>query len=219
VKPLALIFDLDGTLLDTLDDLADAMNHALAAEGLATHPTDAYRGFVGDGIRALTERVLPASHRTPETLRRLMTAMRQEYARTWARRTRPYPGVPALLDGLTARSVRLAVLSNKPDDFTRDMVAHFLGRWPFADVRGVYEGGARKPDPAQARLILAGLGAPAERAWFVGDTAVDVQTGRALGSRPVGVAWGFRGPRELWDAGADVVIASPEELLTLIDRA
>lgn len=217
MKPLAILFDLDGTLLDTLADLAAAMNRVLAAEGLDTHPTDAYRAFVGEGVRALTERVLPPSHRSREAIARLMAAMREDYACSWGVTTSPYPGVPALLDGLVAHGVRLAVLSNKPDDFTRAMVAHYLGAWPFADVRGVREGGPRKPDPTEALEILAGLSVAPERAWFVGDTSIDVRTGLALGSRPVGVSWGFRPADELWAAGADAVLDAPLDLLTLLD--
>jgi phosphoglycolate phosphatase len=214
----AVLFDLDGTLLDTLDDLAGAMNRVLAARGLPGHPVDAYRRFVGDGVAALVERALPASARTPEALASTTAALRDEYARSWAVRTRPYPGIPELLDALVARGLPLAVLSNKPHDAAAAMGTHFLARWPFVEVRGLRDGAPRKPDPAQALELAAALGAEPAACAFVGDSAVDVLTARRAGMRAVGVAWGFRGEDELREAGAEAVLHEPRELLALVDR-
>ena len=216
MAPAALLFDLDGTLLDTLHDLADAVNRALAAQGFPGHPVAAYRAFVGDGVAMLAERALPAGERSSEAVARTVARLRDEYAHGWAGRTRVYPGVPGLLDELTARGLPLAVLSNKPHDFAVAMVAHFLGRWPFCAVRGQVEGGPRKPDPAAALELAATLGVAPAACAFVGDSAVDVHTARRAGMLAVGVTWGFREPDELRQAGAHHVIGAPGELLPLL---
>lgn len=216
MRPAALLFDLDGTLLDTLDDLADAMNRVLAARGLPGHAVDAYRAFVGDGVAKLAERALPPGQRTPEVVVATVEAMRVEYARSWAVRTHLYPGVAELLDAVTARGLPLAVLSNKPHAAAVAMVAHFLGRWPFGAVEGQREGGPRKPDPGTALAIAGHLGAPPEACVFVGDSAVDVRTAQGAGMVSVGVAWGFRGEAELRAAGVDHVLHAPRELLALL---
>lgn len=216
MAPTALLFDLDGTLLDTLDDLAGAMNRVLAGRGLPGHPVDAYRTFVGDGVTALAERALPPSARQPEVVAATVAALRDEYARSWAVRTRPYPGVTELLDALAARGLPLAVLSNKPHEATVAMVAYFLGRWPFAVVRGLQEGAPRKPDPTVALELAGLLGREPASCAFVGDSAVDVHTARRAGMTSVGVTWGFRGEAELVQAGAHHLIGAPLELLTLL---
>src|SRR5512145_2696504 len=125
----AVLFDLDGTLLDTLQDIADACNAALARNGFPAHPVDAYRYFVGDGVPALVSRVVPPDRQDAATLGKMASAYREEYQQRWNATTRPYAGVPELLDELTARGLVLAVLSNKPDDFTRRCVSEFLPRW------------------------------------------------------------------------------------------
>ena len=212
----ALLFDLDGTLLDTLDDLAGAMNRVLADHGFPAHPVDAYRRFVGDGVGALVERAVPRGSHTPDLLAAVVAEMRVEYGRSWARCTRPYPGIEATLDALVARRLPLAVLSNKPHDATVAMVAHFLGRWPFAAVQGHRDGVPRKPDPTSALAIAAALGVEPSECVFVGDSAVDVQTARRAGMMAVGVAWGFRGEDELRGAGAHHVLGAPSELLAML---
>jgi len=212
----AVLFDLDGTLLDTLEDLAAAGNRVLGDMGLPEHPVDAYRYFVGDGINVLAERILPAPLRSPETIAAAVAAFQAVYARNWNDRSAPYEGVPAMLDQLIAAGLRLCILSNKPDAFTRLCVEQLLPHWSFDPLLGQRPGVAKKPDPAGALEVAARLGlAPAE-ILYVGDTAVDMRTGVAAGMDAVGVLWGFRGAEELRQAGAWRLISRPDELLPLL---
>jgi phosphoglycolate phosphatase len=192
------------------------MNRVLSSRGFEPHPPDAYRHFVGDGVIALVERALPAGARSRAEVAATVAAMRAEYARSWAVRTRPYPGIAELLDASTARGLRLAVLSNKPHEFTAAMVAHFLGRWSFGAVEGLREGGPRKPDSAGALAIARSLGVTPEGCCFVGDSQVDMEAARRAGMIAVGVGWGFRDEAELVTAGAHHVIRAPMELLSLL---
>jgi phosphoglycolate phosphatase len=212
----AVLFDLDGTLLDTLGDLADAMNAVLGRLGCPPHPPDAYRFFVGEGIYVTARRALPADRRGAAEVERAVALMGEEYERRWAARARPYPGIPELLDALAARGVQLAVLSNKPDVFSRRLVARFLGEERFAAVQGAREGVPVKPDPAAPRAIAAALGVAPERWLYLGDTGTDMMTAVAAGMYPVGAAWGFRPAAELLAHGARKIIDRPEELLGLL---
>jgi len=212
----AVLFDLDGTLLDTIDDLADSMNAALAARGFAPRSVQECKRFVGDGVERFAARALPEEHRDEATIAAVVAVYRREYERRWADKTRPYEGMGELLDELSRRGLPSAVLSNKPDDFTRLMVAQLLGRWTFASVRGARKGEALKPSPQTALSIAADLGiAPAEF-LYVGDTNTDMQTANAAGMYAVGALWGFRTAEELTVNGAKTLIAQPMELLDLL---
>ena len=212
----AILFDLDGTLLDTLEDLATAANRALGTLGLPAHPTDAYRVFVGDGLRTLAERILPGEQRSAAQLDALVAAFEREYSRTWNERTAPYAGVPEMLDRLTAGGYRLSVLSNKPDAFTRLCVEQLLPHWTFAPLYGQRPGVPKKPDPAAALAIAAELGLDPAEVLYLGDTATDMYTARAAGMAAVGVLWGFRSADELRAAGARHLITHPGELPPLL---
>lgn len=214
----AVIFDLDGTLLDTLDDLADSMNTVLRDHGLPPHPVDSYRRFVGDGVTNLVLRALPETARAradrePAWLRALVEAMRSEYGRRWSGKTRPYPGVPELLAALRGRGIRLAVLSNKPHDFCGTITDHFLGRHTFDRVLGARAGVPHKPDPAGVLEILKAFGLPATAVLYVGDSSTDMDTARAAGLVAVGVLWGFRSRDELTEHGATILLDHPGDLL------
>ncbi len=208
----AVLFDLDGTLLDTLEDLANAGNRVLAARSLPVHPVAAYRYFVGDGIATLVERILPPSHRTTEEIARTVTAFQCEYAKNWHVHSAPYAGIAAMLDALVAAGLRLAVLSNKPEDFTRLCVERLLAPWSFAPVFGQRPGVPKKPDPAGALAAARELRLTPEEILYVGDTSIDMRTARSAGMDPVGVLWGFRGAEELRSAGAARLIRDPAEL-------
>ncbi|NLB06326.1 MAG: HAD family hydrolase [Desulfobulbaceae bacterium] len=212
----AILFDLDGTLLDTLEDLATAANRALGTLGLPAHPTDAYRVFVGDGLRTLAERILPGEQRSAAQVDALVVAFEREYSRTWNERTAPYAGVPEMLDRLTGDGYRMSVLSNKPDAFTRLCVEQLLPHWTFAPLYGQRPGVPRKPDPAAALAIAVELGLDPAEVLYLGDTATDMHTARAAGMAAVGVLWGFRTADELRAAGARHLITHPGELAPLL---
>jgi phosphoglycolate phosphatase len=209
----AVLFDLDGTLLDSLEDLADSMNEVLRRAGFPVHPTAAYRYFVGDGMEMLVRRALPADRSDEATVQACLAAMREEYGRRYAVKSRPYPGVPELLDALAARGVRTAVFTNKPQEAAVQMVAELLGRWRFEQVLGPGPGVPRKPDPSGALEVARRMGFDPGRFLYLGDTATDMLTARGAGMRPVGALWGFRTREELEAAGAEVLLEAPPELL------
>lgn len=215
----AVLFDLDGTLLDSLHDIADAANAVLERRGFSTHPHEDYRRFIGDGVDTLFRRALPPERAEPELLRRCVTDFGNTYAQVWNVKTRPYEGIPPLLDALESLGVTLAVLSNKPDEFTRRCVAHYLSVWPIRAAFGERPGVPRKPDPAGALEIAGLVDIPTSAFLYVGDTAVDMETARRAGMTPIGAAWGFRSAEELRSAGAGAIIESPLELLRFLDRS
>lgn len=216
MKFKAVVFDLDGTLLDTIDDLADSMNAVLAANALPTHGVDQYKYFVGDGVETLVERVLPENARDPETIRTLVTQMKRHYGQHWADKTRPYEGIPELLAELERRGLPIAVLSNKPDEATQGVVARFFPAVRFAWVQGALSSVPKKPHPAGAIAIAQRLGLAPADILYVGDTNTDMQTGNAAGMCTVGVLWGFRTAEELIANQAKTLIAAPAELLNLL---
>lgn len=212
----AVIFDLDGTLLDTLEDIAGAFNAVLEKRGLAVHPTDAYRHLVGDGPRVLTERALPEDRRDPETVEACLADYLEHYRNNSPVDVRPYPGVPELLDGLSRRNIPMAVVSNKVHEAAVGSVSALLSNWRFSPVYGFRQGVPKKPDPFMALAAAEQLDLPPERIAFVGDTAIDMLTARAASMIPVGALWGFRTEEELRDNGARVLLSYPPRLLDVI---
>ncbi len=212
----AVIFDLDGTLLDSLVDIAAAMNNALRAMGLPEHPLSAYRYFVGDGVEYLAERALPPERRDEESKKLCIAAMRAFYAEHWADNTVPYPGVRDLLSELARSNAAMAVLSNKPDDFTRRMVAALLPFAPFTIVRGARPHVPKKPHPAAALEIAQAFGVAPGAILYLGDTGTDMRTAAAAGMYGVGALWGFRPAEELVADGARALVAAPGDVLDLI---
>ena len=216
MKFKAVLFDLDGTLLDTIEDLADSMNIVLTGMGFPTHEVAAYKYHVGDGVRELAVRALPKNHQDEETIKKCIAAMRQEYGSRWDKKTRPYPGIPGLLDALTARGIKMAVLSNKPDQNTKVVVAKLLPKWRFDYVAGERAGIPRKPDPGAALSIAEQLGIPPKEWLYLGDTNTDMKTAVGAGMYPVGALWGFRTADELLACGAKTLIEHPPGLLALL---
>lgn len=209
----AILFDLDGTLLNTLEDLADSMNVALARLGCPAQPVDDYRYHVGDGVRKLTLRALRAAGGDRSHVDTAIDAMRAEYLKRWSNKTKLYEGVPELLDNLRGRGVPMAILSNKPDSFTQLVVEHFFDPDCFAVVRGARDSVARKPDPAGALAIADEMGIAPPRFLYVGDTNTDMRTAAAARMYPAGALWGFRTEQELRSSGAAVVLARPADVL------
>jgi phosphoglycolate phosphatase len=210
----AVLFDLDGTLLNTIDDLADAMNAALAACGLPTHTAAQCKYFVGDGVRNFAVRSLPPDRRDEATLGKIIPLYRDAYSKNWDNKTRPYEGVPELLDALAARRLRLIVYSNKPDDFTNLTVRKLLAKWEFAAIVGARENFPNKPDPSASLDILGKLHLSPAEVVYVGDTGTVMRTANAAGMFAVGALWGFRTAKELLDNGAKALIEQPTDLLT-----
>ena len=216
MKYSAILFDLDGTLLDTLEDLADSMNTALAGLGLPTHPLAAYRFFVGDGVRNLVLRALPEPERQDERIvEAAITTMRAEYGRRWHNKTRPYDGIPDLLASARGRGLKLAILSNKPHPATQEVVAFFFRDFRFEAVLGARAGVAIKPDAGAALGVAQSIGVPPAEFLYLGDTNTDMQTAVASGMYPVGVLWGFREADELKAAGARALVRHPREVAEL----
>ena len=211
----AYIFDLDGTLLDTLESLANCYNRTLSKYGYPIHDVDAYRYFIGDGAEKCMKRCLPASSDTPEIVKQLLTAQREDYQQTWQELAAPYPGIVELLRSLVDRQVRFAVLSNKDQAFTESCVHHFLPDFKFDHVVGFSDTTPHKPDPAGAKKIASDWGIAPEQIAFVGDTSMDMETAVGSGMAAVGVLWGFRTKQELQDAGARHIVDSPEKILDL----
>lgn len=211
----AAVFDLDGTLLDTIDDLADSMNLALRAVGLPPRSADECKLFVGNGALNFAQRAM-APCDDESLLAEVMKSYRQAYSQRWACKTRPYDGIIDMLDELGKRGVALAVLSNKPDDFTQLAVEKMLpGR--FKVVMGARPGVPHKPDPQSALEVASSLGVSPEKCLYVGDTNTDMRTASGAGMYAVGVLWGFRDRQELLDTGARTIISHPMELIPLLD--
>lgn len=209
------IFDLDGTLLNTIGDLADATNYALRQCGYPTHPLDAYNMFVGNGIAKLFERALPAEARTEENIARIRAYFIPYYTRHNTSHTRPYAGVPELLAALHDEGVAAAVASNKYQEATENLTAHFFPELKFAAVFGQREGVPIKPDPTVVREILAAASATQNETIYIGDSGVDMRTAAAAGVVSIGVTWGFRTREELAENGACYIADTAEEVFTL----
>ena len=212
----AVIFDLDGTLLDTLEDLADSANRVLAAHRFPVHPVDAYRYFVGDGLQILVERILPEDERTPETVRQVALDFKEDYSRNWNVKSKMYEGVDVMLSGLQQAGLTLSILSNKPHEFTRVCVKQMLSAWTFVPLLGARPDVPIKPDPAGAVEIAARLQLDPTEILYLGDTATDMKTATSAGMYPVGALWGFRTAEELAESGAAKIISRPQQFLDLI---
>lgn len=216
MRARAVIFDLDGTLADTLDDLADAVNAVLDRHGFPPRPRDEYRRLVGEGARRLVERALPEAARQHTDA--ILDEFRAYYFAHLIVKTRPYGGVTELLGTLAEKRIPLGVVSNKPDEPTRRLVSALFPNVPFGVVLGERPGVPKKPDPAPALEAARALGRRPADCLFVGDTAIDMQTAAAAGMVGVGVLWGFRGRDELEAAGARALLSSPDELVALLDK-
>ena len=216
MKYKAVLFDLDGTLLDTLDDLADSANRVLAEMQMPQHPVDAYRYFVGDGMMTLLQRIVPEEKRDNKTLGKVAEAFRHDYGNNWAVKSRPYEGISHMLSELKARGLQLAILSNKPQDFTQLCVGKLLAGFLFNPVLGQREGVPKKPDPSGALEVAELLNIPPEDFLYLGDTSIDMLTAKSAGMCAVGALWGFRTKDELRKSGADYMVQSPVDLLELL---
>ena len=212
------IFDLDGTLVDSLYDLADSVNAVLAKHGWAVHDTEKYRYFVGNGTMKLIERALPEECRDPETIAKVHAEFAAVYEENLVNKTRPYDGVEQLVRELKKRGALLAVASNKPDKFSNEIVGTLFGEGTFDKVYGKREGVPTKPDPQIMFDIINELGVDKADCIHSGDSNVDVATAHNAGIKCIGCTWGFRTEKELLDAGADYIADNAADILTLTEK-
>jgi len=208
-----VIFDLDGTLLDSLEDIANAANEVLRELGKDALPIDRYRVLVGDGVGVLMERILPNAADDAEFRLECMHRFEHHYQLHWNKRSKPYDGIDNLLNSLVQSGMALAVFSNKPDAFTKKCVEHFFPQVPFFSVLGQSNRFPKKPDPSGGLWIASQMGVAIDRIAYVGDTNTDMKTAVGAGFFAIGVAWGFRTRQELESSGARVVYNDPSALL------
>lgn len=214
MKYKAVIFDLDGTILDTLEDLADAVNFALRQSGLPERTIDEVRAFVGNGIRKLIDRAVPEGMPVEKT-DKVFADFRDYYAVHCADKTKPYPGIMELLSELKAKGVKLAVVSNKADDAVKVLCEQYY-KGIFDIAVGEREGIRKKPAPDSVLEVLKTLGLAKHETVYVGDSDVDVETSGNAGLEHIAVTWGFRDFSFLQEHGARVFVSKPEDILRQI---
>ena len=211
----AVVFDLDGTLLDTIPDIAGALNRALAACGLPTHPVRRVETCVGGGIRDAVRKAVPAG--TPdEILERILGIYKEDYCSRCTEQTARYPGVPEMLERLLQHGFALGVLSNKTEATAQKIVRTYFPDVPFRCVLGRVDGRPLKPDPAAAVPVLEALGLPAGEVAYAGDSGTDILFAKAVGMVPAAAPWGYRSRDELVEKGALLVPENPRELGELL---
>ena len=211
-----VIFDLDGTLLDTIDDLGEAANYALRTLGFPERKREEYYLLAGRGITNLLKGALPAGHDTEETVSLIRNHFLAHYNVHLCDKTHPYPGIPRLLERISAAGVRVAVASNKFQTGAETVVRHFFPAIPFVTILGQREGYPIKPDPGIVDLCMKAAGVTKDDVLYVGDTDVDMQTGLNAGVDTAGVTWGFRSRQELEGCRPQAVVDTPAELEAMI---
>ncbi|MDX4026831.1 HAD family hydrolase [Aliarcobacter skirrowii] len=208
-----LIFDLDGTLLDSIYDISLCMNEVLTSLKLDTYKIDEYKYFVGSGMDVLIDNALKNSIELKDEATK---RFKELYEFNLHKNTKPYDGIYELLDELVKLDCNLAVLSNKPDFMTKEYVKTLFKDYPFLEVHGQKEQQAKKPDPIQALNIASKLKINPSEIFFVGDTKVDMQTAKSANMKAIGVLWGFRDEKELKEHGADFIVKEPLEIINII---
>lgn len=208
----AVIFDLDGTLLDSLEDIADAANQVLVDLGRSAFPISDYKVLVGDGVAMLFQRAIPECQTNLDLRIECMQRFDVEYSKRWHNRSKPYDGIEEMLKALSTQKVTLAILSNKPETFTKQCVEWYFPDTVFAHVLGHSERFPRKPDPSSARWLAGQLEAGIDRIAYVGDTNTDMKTAAGAGLFAIGVTWGFRPESELVAHGANMICNTVSQL-------
>lgn len=211
-----IIFDLDGTLLNTLGDLATACNYMLSQRGLPSHTYEEYCSFVGNGIRRLVERALPEELLSEEYVKAARKDFMEYYIDHIDCKTQPYEGIPQLVASLQASGCKLAVVSNKFQAGTEKLIGKFFPQVEWVEVCGNREGVPLKPETDLIDIVLQKAGVALDRCVMVGDSAVDVETAHNAGIHSIGVTWGFRSRKELEDAGAEHIVTTVDELRELL---
>jgi len=215
MKYKAALFDLDGTLLDTLRDIADCVNKAVSSLGFPEHEIEAYKYFVGDGEDVLVSRALPEDHRDRNTVDYVLAFFHDLYDTHWGDYTHPFPGIPEMLDAITKARIRMAICSNKGQKFVEATVTTLLANWHFDVVLGAQPDIPTKPDPQGVLQIVSQMNMKSADFLYLGDSGVDMKTATAAGMHPVGVLWGYRKAEELLAAGAKALVKKPADVLPL----
>ena len=216
MKYKAIIFDLDGTLLNSLVDIADSVNIVLKKYNLPTHPIDDYKLMVGKGIKSLVEEALP-NNVNQSDFDKYFAEVTQVYENNQINKTQPYSGIIDMLKALEDNGTIINILSNKPIDFTKMVVSHFLGEINFKYVIGARKGVPQKPNPISVFEIIEGLELDKSEVLYVGDTGTDMKTAENAGLSSVGVLWGFRGLEELMENGAEYIIEEPSKIVSIVE--
>ncbi|MDE7407521.1 MAG: HAD family hydrolase [Muribaculaceae bacterium] len=218
MKKQLVIFDLDGTLLNTIDDLGCAVNYAMRVNGYPEHNMASYRYMVGNGVNKLLERALPDGERDEANVKRVRKDFGEYYGKHCADHTVPYPGVEDLLDELTRIGVKVAVASNKYQEAVTYLVTKYFPHIPWVAIHGMREGVPGKPDPSIVFNILASVPTPKEAVLYVGDSGVDMETARRACVESVGVTWGFRPQKELEEYNAENIVLDPAAVIRIVNR-
>lgn len=212
-----LIFDLDGTLLNTLDDIADSWNTVLEKRGYPTHPVSSYRYFVGEGAENLAHKVIPETIHDEKIIEACLSDWKNIYSSHWNVKTTLYDGIASTLQVLKSKDLSLSVLSNKYHEMTKKMVEYFFGKSIFNCILGAGQF-AKKPDPQAAEFIARNQSISPEHFLFLGDSGIDMQTASAAGMHAAGVLWGFRDEKELLKNGANYLLKEPADLISLVEK-
>lgn len=210
-----IIFDLDGTLLNTIEDLANACNYALTTLGYKTHEVEKYKTFVGNGRYKLVERMLPEDRRDMENIEKALKLFDTYYEKHMIDMTKPYDGIMEMLDSLINRGINIAVVSNKPHEFTTEVVKNYFGD-RFKVVYGHKKNTKEKPDPWAVLEVIEEFNVNKDECLYIGDSEIDINTAKNAGVKSVGVEWGFRGKGELEAAGANYIVNKPEQILEIL---
>jgi len=217
MKYKAVVFDLDGTLIDSAADLGNAVNRVLAAHGFPPHKISRYQDFIGNGAEMMVKQALPEESCDELTLKRCLNEFLEDYHQNYDVDTVLYEGIPELLDYFTNRSIKLSVLTNKPENIAIELQDSVLSDWHFELVMGSRNGVPKKPDPKGALLLSKEIDTdPAEMVYF-GDSGIDMKTAVSAGMVPVGVLWGFREKEELIENGAEYIIEKPIDIIGKIN--
>ncbi|HON77340.1 MAG TPA: HAD family hydrolase [Spirochaetota bacterium] len=211
-----ILFDLDGTLIDTIGDLTASVNAVFTVYNIPELTNERMKQVIGDGIDSLIRSLLPPEYKKETEITAIVNAVRDEYSTRWNNTSVPYPGIPELLDTLTAKGILMSVLSNKPDEFTGIMIQTILPGWHFESVQGSRPDLPRKPDPATALTIAAHMKLNPADIMLVGDSGSDMETAVRAGMTAAGVSWGYRSTFELSGKGAHIIFDKPEEIISYI---
>jgi phosphoglycolate phosphatase len=217
-KYKAIIFDLDGTLINSIPDIADSMNEVLSVFGYPQYKYDQYKYFVGNGIRRLVERCIPPEYSTPENVENIFRKMVEVYGNNYANKTRVYECIYDLLDGLSEKRIKTAVLSNKTDGITQKICKKLFCDNHFEMILGATDGFPKKPNPKSALFVAESLSTDPNDVFYLGDTSIDMETACAAGFFPAGTSWGFRPKEELISFGAKFIANKPTDCLLFFEK-